>query len=149
MLGDPPEARRVHWCDIDALRVVGDDLQLQTPDGPVNLPLARHAHAITRILAEASLRVPTRVDVAPKAHERLPALSEADGELVPAGRLQLAGRKCMASGKSITFESDARLCANCAAIYHVSQAPAECLRCQRPTGAGPAASATLSAARRG
>lgn len=134
MLGEPTEARRVHWCDIEAVRLVGEDLTLTTAEGPIRVPLAGHAPAASRIVAEAALRVPARVELAPKAHERLPALSEAEGELVPAARLQLAGRKCAESGKSITFEADARLCGNCAALYHASHVPAECLRCQRPLG---------------
>jgi hypothetical protein len=139
MFGDPPEAGRVCWCDIDAVRVVGDALELAAAPGaavggPVRIPLAAHARAASRILAEAALRIPARVDVAPKAHERLPPLVDSDGELVPAAHLQLTGRKCAASGTSITFEADALLCSNCAALYHVSHAPAECLRCGRPLG---------------
>lgn len=134
MLGEPPEARRVCWCDIDDVRVADDALELATADGRVRIPLAAHAPAASRILAEAALRIPARIDVAPKAHERLPPLLDSDGELVPAARLQLTGRKCAASGTSITFEADALLCANCAALYHVSHAPAECLRCARPLG---------------
>jgi hypothetical protein len=83
-------------------------------------------------VAEASRRIPSRVDISPKAHERLPRLVDAEGVVVPATRLQLAGQKCSASGVSITFESDARLCANCAALYHVQHVPAACLRCERP-----------------
>lgn len=135
MLGEPPEARRVCWCDIDHVRVVGDALELGAAGGPVRIPLAAHGRAVARILAEAALRIPARVDVAPKAHERLPPLQDGDAELVPAARLQLTGRQCAASGSSITFEADARLCSNCAALYHVSHAPAECLRCARPLGA--------------
>lgn len=134
MVGEPPEARRVCWCDIDGVRVAGDALELATVAGPARIPLAAHARAASRILAEAALRIPARVDVAPKAHERLPPLLDSDGELVPAARLQLTGRKCAASGTSITFEADALLCSNCAALYHVSHAPAECLRCGRPLG---------------
>jgi hypothetical protein len=111
---------------------VGEELRLETKDGALAVPLVPHARAAARILAEASLRIGARVDVSPRAHERLPPLTEHDAELVPLGRLQLAGRKCTASGTSITFESDARLCENCAALYHVSHAPVTCLRCERP-----------------
>lgn len=134
MLGEPPEARRVCWCDIDGVRVTADALELATAAGPVRIPLDAHARAASRIVAEAALRIPARVDVAPKAHERLPPLLESDGELVPAAHLQLTGRRCTASGTSITFEADALLCSNCAALYHVSHAPAECLRCGRALG---------------
>lgn len=132
MLGEPPEARRVYWYELDRVRIAAEDLELLTADGPVRIPLAAHARAAARILAEAALRVPARVDVAPKAHERLPPLLEAEGELVPAARMQLTGRKCLASGTSITFESDARLCEHCSALYHAASTPRRCLRCERP-----------------
>jgi hypothetical protein len=134
--GDPTEATRLAWCDVQAVRVVGDVLRLETVGAPVDVPLAAHGRAAARIVAEASKRLGQRVDVSPRAHERLPPLAESDGEIVPALRLQLAGRRCAVSGKSITFESDARLCPNCAAVYHASHVPAECTSCQRPLGVG-------------
>ncbi len=129
IVGDPAEAERLHWYELSAVRIVGDDLRLESSRGPVLLPLAAHASAAARIVAEASQRVAERVDISPKAHERLPRISEAAGQRVPAARLQLAGRKCAATGASITFESDARLCPSCAALYHVEHVPAKCLRC--------------------
>jgi hypothetical protein len=134
--GDPAEATRLAWCDVRAVRIAGDALRLETAGAPVAVPLGAHGRAAARILAEASKRIGERVDVSPKAHERLPALADSDGEIVPALRLQLAGRRCAASGKSITFESDARLCPNCAALYHAGHVPAECTSCKRPLGVG-------------
>ncbi|HTV23735.1 MAG TPA: hypothetical protein VMG12_33825, partial [Polyangiaceae bacterium] len=142
IVGDPAEARRVHWHEVSAVRIAGDELRVESSDGVRVLSLAAHAPASARIIAEASRRIPTRVDISPKAHERLPRLDAAEGSVVPAARLQLAGQKCAASGISITFESDARLCANCAALYHVQHVPEACLRCERPLlEAGSAAAA--------
>jgi hypothetical protein len=132
IVGDPAEAPRLYWHEISALRVAGSNLQIESPRGTVALPLAVHAQAAARILAEAASRIGGRVDVSPNAHERLPKLAEAEGQRVPAARLQLAGQKCMASGVSITFEKDARLCPSCAALYHASHIPASCLGCERP-----------------
>lgn len=133
-IGDPREAPRVAWCDIARVHIVDDELRLDVPNGTtLVVPLVAHGQAAARIIAEASRRIGDRVDVSPRAHERLPRLNDQDGQLVPA-RLQLAGRKCAASDRSITFESDARLCPNCAALYHVSQVPAACLRCEQPIG---------------
>lgn len=139
IVGDPAEARRLYWHELSALRIVDGGLRLESSEGPVVLPLAAHARAAARIVAEASRRIGTRVDISPKAHEQLPKLSEAEGRKVPAARLQLAGQKCAQSGVSITFESDARLCDNCAALYHRSHVPAVCLRCERPLAADSAA----------
>jgi hypothetical protein len=130
--GEPAEAPRVAWCEIKKLSVVGAHLRLDTEQGSIDVPLVAHARGVTRILAEASLRIGSRVDVSPRAHERLPPLLDTDGEIVPAAGLQVAGRQCTASGKSITFESDARLCESCAALYHQSHVPPQCSRCDRP-----------------
>lgn len=142
--GDPLEAARLAWCDVRAVRIAGDALRLETAGAPLDVPLAAHGKAAARILAEASKRIGERVDVSPKAHERLPPLLEDDAEMVPALRLQLAGRRCAASGKSITFESDARLCPNCAALYHASHVPATCTSCQRPLGGSAGSAARAS-----
>jgi hypothetical protein len=138
--GEPAEAPRVAWCEIKKLSVVGAHLRLDTEQGLIDVPLVAHARGVARILAEASVRIGSRVDVSPRAHERLPPLLDTDGEIVPAAGLQIAGRKCTASGKSITFESDARLCESCAALYHQSHVPAQCSRCERPLdGSAPSA----------
>lgn len=140
IVGDPAEARRLHWHEVSGVRIVDDELRIESGEPLVALPLAAHAQAAARVVAEASTRIPSRVDISPKAHERLPRLVDAEGVLVPAARLQLAGQKCAASGVSITFESDARLCANCAALYHAKHVPAACLRCERSLAQSPAAS---------
>jgi hypothetical protein len=151
IVGDPAEARRMHWYEIDAVRIAGEELRLESKEESLELPLGAHARAAARIVAEASQRIPGRVDISPKAYGRLPRLnsqegSAFDGERVPAARLQLAGQRCLASGTSITFESDARLCPNCGAIYHSSHVPAACLRCERPLAQAAPSPATARAA---
>jgi hypothetical protein len=147
LLGDPAEAHRLPWYEVDGVRIVGDELRLDSKLQSVVLPLAVHGAAAARIVAEASQRIPTKVDISPKAHERVPRLADADGERVPAARLQLTGQRCAASGVSITFESDARLCPNCAALYHASHVPAACVRCERSLAqaASPAPTSTARA----
>jgi len=131
IVGDPSEARRLYWHELEALGIADDTLAIESSQGPIRLPLAAHAAAAARIIAEASQRIPGRVEISPRAHERLPRLEDAQGEQVPAARLQLAGQKCAASGVTITFETDARLCENCAALYHKAHVPAACSRCER------------------
>ena len=130
-IGDPGEAQCLPWCDMQRIHVDGAELRIETARGPQRVSLVAHGRAASRIVAEAAQRIGARLDLSPRAHERLPALSEKDGEIVPAARLQLAGRKCLASGVSITFESDARLCDQCAALYHRDHVPAECKSCGR------------------
>jgi hypothetical protein len=131
IVGDPAEARRLYWYELEAIGIADEALAIESSQGPIRLPLAAHAAAAARIIAEASQRLPSRVDISPKAHERLPRLEDAAGQTVPAARLQLAGQKCAASGVTITFETDARLCENCAALYHKAHVPAVCSRCER------------------
>jgi len=131
-IGEPREAQCLPWCDVQRIHVAGSELLITTARGAERLSLATHGPAAARIVAEAAQRIAARLDLSPRAHERLPALKESEGEIVPAGRLQLAGRKCLASGTSITFESDARLCDQCAALYHVQHVPAMCKSCGRP-----------------
>jgi hypothetical protein len=128
-LGDQSEAQRVPWCEIQRIHVAGEELLLDTARGPLRIALGSQGHAAARIVAEAAQRIAARLELSPKAHERLPALSESEGEIVPAARLQVAGRKCLASGISITFESEARVCERCAALYHRQHVPAQCQSC--------------------
>lgn len=132
LVGEPAEARRLHWYEVQSVTIAGDSLRVEGKEQTLSLPLAAHGQAAARIVAEASQRVGGRVDISPKAHDRLPPLADSDGERVPALGLQLAGRRCAASNAPITFENDARLCANCAALYHAAHAPAACVRCERP-----------------
>lgn len=130
-VGDPGEAQCLPWCDVQRIHVQGSELRIETARGSERLSLVTHGPAAARIVAEAAQRIASRLELSPRAHERLPVLTDSDGEIVPAGRLQLAGRKCLASGTSITFESDARLCEQCAALYHRQHVPAECKSCGR------------------
>ena len=141
-IGDPREAQCLPWCDLQRIHVEGGELLIATGRGVERLPLASHGRAAARIVAEAAQRIASRLELSPRAHERLPALKDSDGELVAAGRLQVAGRRCLASGTSITFESDARLCEQCAALYHRQHVPAECKSCGRPLTGQAAVAAT-------
>jgi hypothetical protein len=159
IVGDPAEARRSYWYEVGAIRIADEALRVTLLEGvegvegveggaggagarEVVLPLREHGGAAAAIVAEASGRIGARVDISPKAHERLP--KGALGEKVQPARLQLAGQKCAASGTSITFESDARLCDNCAALYHVDHVPAVCVRCERSLS--PSAASAVRAA---
>jgi hypothetical protein len=143
-VGDPADAQCLPWCDVQRIHVEGSELHIDSPRGPLRLSLAAHGRAAARIVAEAAQRIGSRLELSPRAHERLPALAEGDGEIVVAGRLQVAGRRCLASGTSITFESDARLCDQCAALYHRQHVPAECKSCGRKLTGEPARAAATA-----
>lgn len=132
ILGEPHEAARVPWCDIQSIRLSDDSLRIATATAEHRVVLPAHAFAAARIVREASLRIGARVDISPKAHERLPKLEHDTSELLAAPHLQVAGRRCTASNVPITFEADARWCATCAALYHAQHLPKECTSCGRP-----------------
>ena len=145
-IGDPGEAQCLPWCDVQRIHVEGSELRIDSARGPLRLSLAAYGRAAARIVAEAAQRIGSRLELSPRTHERLPALAESAGEIVAAGRLQLAGRRCLASGTSITFESDARLCDQCAALYHRQHLPAECKSCGRALTGAAAPSRTAASA---
>jgi hypothetical protein len=130
--GEPNEASRLPWCDIQSIRLSDESMTVATASAEHRVVLPAHAFAAARIVREASLRIGARVDISPRAHERLPNLERDTAMVVAAPRLQVAGRRCRASGEPITFEADARWCATCAALYHARHLPKECAACGRP-----------------
>jgi len=48
--------------------------------------------------------------------------------------LQIAGKNCAASDRPIAFERDARLCPNCAEVYHKDSVPKKCVTCENDLG---------------
>ena len=55
-------------------------------------------------------------------------------ELVALEGVQVAGRHCAATEKTIAFERDARLCPNCAQVYLKDNVPKTCVTCERDLG---------------
>lgn len=131
-LGESGDEVRLPWWDVQRVSIRGGSLTVQGSAAAIGVPLAQHAAAAARIVSEAARRVGDRVDVSPADHERLPAPRDDDSREV-ATRVQLAGRRCRASDRPITFERDARLCDNCGATYHVEQFPVVCNACGHST----------------
>ncbi|MBN2197523.1 MAG: hypothetical protein JW751_32390 [Polyangiaceae bacterium] len=129
------EVVRIPWCDIDRLRIVGRNLVVGGTSITITIPLGPHAQAAAWILAEAQRRVPSVVDVKGSVAELLPKPSESAGESRKIDDLQVAGRHCVRSDQLIAFEGDARLCPNCAAVYHKSHVPDRCAKCEAKLGA--------------
>jgi hypothetical protein len=131
------ELTRLAWCDVERISVSGDRLVLKAKAGPdLELPIDAHPRAVARVLAEAGERIPDVLDVNERLASGLPRPSADDSELVQVEAVQIAGRKCAATGEPIDFERDARLCINCGETYLKGHRPAECVTCGRPTTAG-------------
>lgn len=126
--GEHPE--RLVWCEIDKIVAEGDSIVAYGNGTRIAAGLPHHAAAAAWIVAEALGRIPTRVQVPAEVREKLPNTNGHPGTLVDAEPLQVAGRRCKASGKLISFEDDARLCPRCGEVYHRDHQGKTCVTCE-------------------
>ena len=128
------ELERFGWYELKRVYVDKGKLMLDGKESASSITIAAHPRAIARILAEGTRRIPEAMDVKRSAIEGLPALRDDDGELLTVDAPQVAGRSCAASGKTVAFERDARLCAQCGEVYLKDKVPKKCLTCGAELG---------------
>lgn len=128
------DLERIAWCDLKRVYVQSGNLMLEAKESAASIVVAAQPKAVARILAEGTRRVPEVMDVKREALEGLPMLREDDGELLSVEAAQVAGRTCAASGKTIAFERDARLCPQCCEVYLKDRVPKKCLTCGADLG---------------
>lgn len=128
------ELERIGWCDLKRVYVEKGKLMLESEDALSSIQVAAHPKAIARILAEGTRRVPQAMDVKRSAVEGLPVPRDDDGELLTVEAPQVTGRTCAASGKTVAFERDARLCPQCGQVYLKDRVPQQCLTCSAELG---------------
>ena len=92
----------------------------------VKVPLNGHAEAVGWIVDEARRRIPKVVDIDDAVVEKLPSAGEHAGQKIDLEALQAVGKKCSASGKTISYEPDARICSRCERVYHKASVPKKC-----------------------
>lgn len=127
--GEQPS--RLPWCDIDKVASDGSAIIVHGAGGrKIRAGLPHHAAAAAWVVAEALDRIPQRVDVSSDLRGKLPSTKEARGITVSFEPVQVAGRKCKASGKLISFEDDARLCSRCGEVYHRDHVGERCASCE-------------------
>jgi predicted RNA-binding Zn-ribbon protein involved in translation (DUF1610 family) len=124
-----PEITRMLWCDMEEIRVQGTDLLLKAKGLSLEIPLRAHPKATACIVAEADRRTPKVVKLDDAARRALPAVVQGAGEVVAVTGDQVAGRRCAATQKIISFERDARLCPNCGQVYFKDNVPQTCVTC--------------------
>lgn len=124
--------KRTAWCDVTNIALEGDALVAVTEEGRLVFPLASHRPAAQWILKEASERIPARLSLDDAERQRIGEASEQDGETRALEPPQLAGKRCKASGRVISYEPDARVCDRCGEVYHRSSVPERCLTCDEP-----------------
>jgi hypothetical protein len=130
-IDDDSEApRRILWCDVEKIHISGNAVVVEGASTKLSAPLSTHAQAAAWIVREARARIPARVSIDEEQERLLPEASEAAGEQRPLARTQVAGRRCKASERVISFEPDARLCPRCGECYHKEHVPERCLTCE-------------------
>lgn len=128
------ELTRLAWCDLETIGVQGKQLVVRGKSSSFSIPIAAHPKAVAWILAEGTRRVPEVMNVKRSELASLPEPKDLDGELVLLEGVQVAGRRCAATDKTIAFERDARLCPNCAQVYLKEEVPKKCVTCERDLG---------------
>jgi hypothetical protein len=125
------ELVRILWCDLERVRAKEGQLLLEAKEQTLTITIAGQPRAVARIVAEGTRRVPEAMDVKRSALSGLPEISEHDGgEVLTLETLQVAGRRCAASDRPISFERDARLCPQCCQVYLRDEVPKKCVTCE-------------------
>lgn len=138
-VGDPGiavekgETRRMPWWLVEkitwqpgalALIVSGRDETLR--DWTFKVPVASHPEAVGWIVSEARRRIKKKVEIEKGVLAKLPAAHEHAGTKIDLEPLQVVGKKCAASGKTISYEPDARVCPQCERVYFKRSVPNKC-----------------------
>lgn len=128
------EIERLLWCDVKRIRWEDPYLVIEGASRSMHVK-QDETLAVGFILKEAEERVAKTLD---HSTSSLKAKRKFDSKMapkpVPVAEVQFAGRHCRASRKPITYERFARICPQCAEIYHFDHVPKECLTCQAPLG---------------
>jgi hypothetical protein len=124
---DPGELDRLEWRDVSRILLRDGVLSFQGSGTTVSIPVAVHRAAAARMFAEASRRIPAKVEGLDGSALGAPAAGE--GETLTLEPPQVAGQHCKQSDKLIAFEKDGRLCGSCGEVYHKDSVPLRCLTC--------------------
>jgi hypothetical protein len=117
---------RLAWHEITSMELVRGVLKLVGEVRTLTIDTAEHLAAAALALDEARARIPA---VAANVTEKLERSAGSEGEALTLEPPQLAGLRCAASDRVISFENDARLCGRCGAVYHRDDVPACCKVC--------------------
>lgn len=127
--GTGAKITRTPWYELSSISLADDTLRVESDSLALALPLREQGAAVRRIVAEASERIPKRVDVHEEDLERIGEPRSAEGEPQSVEPPQVTGQSCMSSDQPLTFEKDVRMCARCGALYHKTGVPKRCAGC--------------------
>jgi hypothetical protein len=127
------EVRRMPWSGVNQITWQSGTLSLVlegTDEAGAawtfKVPIKEHPEAVAWILKEAEERVPKTIDVPEEVLEGMPRAAEHAGQKIDLEPLQVVGKKCASSGKTISYEPDARSCARCERVYFKRSVPKKC-----------------------
>ncbi len=126
---DGREVQRLRWFAIKSLRVIKGKLVAEGGGKSVSFTIGSNPGATSWALKEAAERVPSVIDIDKAIADKLPKPETKQGQVSYVDNDQVAGSRCAASGKIITVEEDARVCARCSQIYEKSSVPERCVSC--------------------
>ncbi len=138
-VGDPGiavekgETRRMPWWAVKQISFEGGSLALVISgkdeagsDWTFKVPLKSHPEAIGWIVTEAEARIPKKLDIEDAMLEKLPTAAQHAGQLLDLEPLQVVGKRCAVTGKTIAYEPDARVCTRCERVYLKKSVPKKC-----------------------
>jgi hypothetical protein len=126
------DLRRMPWYEVESITWDNDRQKLDVrgkdeggKDMSLTLAALSHPQACAWILKEARDRIPKLVEV-PDQPRGIPKASATEGQSILLDPVQVVGRRCMASGESLLYEPDSRICPKCERVYHKEHVPDEC-----------------------
>jgi len=127
------DVRRMPWWSISRISWEAGNLALVVAgkdesgsDWTFKVPLKAHGEAIGWILKEALDRIPKFVDIGDNVIDELPGAGTHAGTKIELEPLQVVGKRDAISGKTISYEPDARVCVRCERVYAKSSVPKKC-----------------------
>jgi hypothetical protein len=127
------ELRRMPWWAVEkisfdaiALAIVVTGADEAGAAFVIKVPVKAHPEAVGYLVKEALDRIPRRVDISDEVLEKLPQAQEQAGQRLDLEPLQVVGKKCAVTGKTISYEPDARVCPRCERVYLKASVPKKC-----------------------
>jgi hypothetical protein len=138
-VGDPGismergEVRRMPWWGVAQISFESGNLALviagkdeSGSSWTFKVPVKSHAEAVGWIVKEALDRIPKLVDIRDDVLEKLPPAGSHAGMKIDLEPLQVVGKKDALTGKTISYEPDARVCTRCERVYFKRSVPKKC-----------------------
>ncbi|MDB4935030.1 MAG: hypothetical protein JWP87_2002 [Labilithrix sp.] len=138
-VGDPGismekgEVRRMPWWGVSQITWESGNLVLVVSgkdesgaSWTFKVPVNAHAEAVGWLVKEALARVPKVVDIRDSVLDKLPGANPHAGMKIDLEPLQVVGKKDAITGKTISYEPDARVCTRCERVYFKRTVPKKC-----------------------